>query len=283
MLPSEPFLAVPGIGALGDLDRRRAKFPEHDRDPGLGFVEPLDDGDAVIKRWLRGEVYIHFKLGLRASLPDSDDVYLCADLQRLREGGRSVGGHDAILLMSDLEDPTNGQGQNGLDVPVFVTVVEPLQYAERMKMLAGRATDVRLMPTHHCNICTPDAGEHPAQALVELSGARRDGELDSPLLPISEGMDGPLSAVGERPGNVIEGRSEVVGDIAEPESPFNRQRRNRSHAHGKGVTVRLVLRPNRDSWWSMEVIGESLDVGLQSVSVQTRPSPLSPGAIEGSH
>lgn len=140
---------------------------------------------------------------------------------------------------------------------------------------------VRLLPTHSCDVCSPDAGQFRRQRSIELSFARGDREVDLVPPVLSQGGRWRSASADQRLCEVVECASVVVGDVAQEQAPLHGDGKNVCRIKAEPVTLRVVIRPYADEWISFAVDDRgSVNVQLQGARVMHRLPPLQPSAFK---
>src|ERR1019366_1141495 len=95
------------------------------KDPGFGVCEPTDPRGAV-EHYLRGDGWLHFKIGIwpgTAGAPDSHRAQFCTHIQRQCPRSQSLVRDNAVPPLYDFNTSSLREGEEWLQLPVFVDVV----------------------------------------------------------------------------------------------------------------------------------------------------------------
>jgi hypothetical protein len=245
-------------------------------------IAPLLDADALIRAWLGGDLQLHLKLRFRPELPSADKCQLCAGLEVFGSPPKSDGPQHAVPRVRDFYVDSGGERPEWLDRPVLVGVVDARQKRKRVPCSGASAVVVGLTPTHLRPICSPNSGQLAWQSPVEFGSLLVDREGHGVFLLPRElaSSRGRPPAANKCPGEMLDRRAVVAGDVAQQQAPAQRHRRNVVDDYGEAVTFRVVLRMKGAYWISVSVAAPGVDVSLERLGVDYRAKPLEPRAVK---
>jgi hypothetical protein len=139
---------------------------------------------------------------------------------------------------------------------------------------------VRLVAADDCDICSPHARKLAGERTIEIRPIFVDRKVDLVSLPTLEPCRRRSASRDERPSNVVQAASEVVGDVSEDEAPFDWKWLNLGDEYVNPMALRVIAFPELDSSLSLGVVSPNSDLALQRVGVCYRPGPLEPSAYK---
>ncbi len=157
-----------GIGKLRQhTDKERGR-------PGGPFAE----GDAPPDARLRLDAGLHVQLGLRPpNAPGRDECKLCARFKwALAESVRAERVRLAAARLLDFDVDCRWFDPQWLDRPVLVAAGDFREPREDMVAARSLTYEVGLVPTHLCEVCTPNAGELLGKAPVVFERSSKMGK-----------------------------------------------------------------------------------------------------------
>ena len=264
--------------ALAESVRRWLELPQELANVSNGLVAEALEPDALIEGYIQGREAIHLRVRLGAGASHEDAEEFCAFLQNDKVAAADP--CDGAVHRNNVPAAHGIRTEpNGLHRAVLVSVGYVPDQREHTPMQILPSV-VRLSPPDDCEICSTHARKLRRQGGVETTSCVMDGEVDTAAPAVAHRGGRRRTPLHEKPRELIETRPKVAHEVSETQAPAIRWRRDPRKSNDDGVALWVVLVRNAIWWWEVAILEGPVDISLQRVEVEFRPTELGPRALE---